>query len=96
MPSSHGEIQREEKEVPDLVTFAEIPDRLERRGLKRISPSRVRQLAETDPDWPIPLDQAQKAGRIRLFDWNLLEPYFVNRVSRQGARTDLKGDGKKA
>lgn len=72
-----------------MVTFTDIPDRLERQGLKRISASRVRQLAETDPDWPIPLEQAQKAGRIRLFDWNVLEPYFVNRVSRQGKRTDL-------
>ena len=71
-----------------MVTFPEIPDRLERAELPRLSVQRIRQLAETDPDWPLPLDQAPKVGRIRLFDWHVLEPYFRNRKSRQGQRTD--------
>ncbi|MFJ3085012.1 hypothetical protein [Streptomyces sp. NPDC086838] len=75
---------------PDLITFAEMPDRLEAAGLKRLSPQRCRQLAEEDPAWPVPLDQARKIGRMRLFDWRVIEPYFRSRTSRQGERTDLK------
>lgn len=90
MPGSpEGEEDRPEG-GPDLVTFAEMPDRLEAAGLKKLSPQRCRQLAESDPDWPVPMDQATKAGRIRLFDWRALEPYFRERRSRQGQRTDLK------
>lgn len=70
------------------MTFAEMPDRLEAAKLTRLSAQRCRQLAETDPDWPIPMDAAKKVGRIRLFDWNVLEPYFRGRRSRQGQRTD--------
>ncbi|MGW9437959.1 hypothetical protein [Streptomyces sp. NPDC055607] len=69
-----------------MVTFPEIPDRLEQAELKRLTVQRIRQLAETDPDWPLPLDQAPKVGRMRLFDWRVLEPYFRNRKSRQGQR----------
>lgn len=87
MPSSSAE-DAHTGGGPDLVTFPEMPDRLERAKLKRLSAQRCRQLAETDPDWPIPLSQAQKVGRIRLFDWHVLEPYFRERKSRQGQRTD--------
>lgn len=87
MPSSSEEEARAQG-GPDLVTFAEMPDRLEAAKLTRLSAQRCRQLAETDPDWPIPLEQARKVGRIRLFDWTVLEPYFRNRKSRQGQRTD--------
>ncbi|MEE1735950.1 hypothetical protein PUR49_05400 [Streptomyces sp. BE147] len=75
---------------PDLISFADIPARLERAGLKRVSAQRCRQLAEDDPAWPIPLDKAMKVGRMRLFDWRVLEPYFRDRTSRQGQRTDLR------
>jgi hypothetical protein len=67
-----------------------MPDRLEAAGLRRLSAQRCRQLAEDDPAWPIPMDEAPKAGRIRLFDWGVLEPYFRARRSRQGQRTDLR------
>lgn len=72
-----------------MVTFPEIPDRLEKAKLKRLSVQRIRQLAETDPSWPLPLDQAPRVGRMRLFDWRVLEPYFRDRKSRQGERSDL-------
>lgn len=75
---------------PELISFADMPGRLERAGLKRLSAQRCRQLAEEDPDWPVPLDAAQKVGRIRLFDWRILEPYFRDRKGRQGQRTDLR------
>lgn len=72
-----------------MVTFPEMPDRLEQAKLARLTVQRIRQLAETDPDWPLPLDKAPKVGRMRLFDWRVLEPYFRDRKSRQGQRTDL-------
>ncbi|MFF4369653.1 hypothetical protein [Streptomyces sp. NPDC001594] len=75
---------------PDLISFADMPARLEAAGLKKLSKQRCRQLAETDPDWPVPLAEATKIGRMRLFDWRVLEPYFRSRTSRQGQRTDLK------
>ena len=88
MPSSSEGDEARAQGGPDLVTFPEMPDRLEAAGLTKLTAQRIRQLAETDPDWPLPLDQAKKVGRIRLFDWRVLEPYFRNRKSRQGQRTD--------
>jgi hypothetical protein len=73
---------------PELISFADMPARLEAAGLKRISAQRCRQLAEEDPNWPIPMGAALKVGRVRLFDWRALEPYFRERKSRQGQRTD--------
>jgi hypothetical protein len=32
------------------------------------------------------MEQAVKVGRMLLFDWHVLEPYFRNRKSRQGQR----------
>ncbi|MFI5685874.1 hypothetical protein [Streptomyces sp. NPDC051636] len=78
---------------PDLISFADMPARLEAAGLKRVSAQRCRQLAEEDPDWPVPLDKAKKVGRVRLFDWRVIEPYFRNRKSRQGQRTDIAQQG---
>ncbi|MFI0900515.1 hypothetical protein [Streptomyces sp. NPDC020983] len=75
---------------PDLITFGQMPKRLEAAGLPKLSHQRCRQLAEEDPDWPIPMDQAIRVGRMRLFDWKVLEPYFANRTKRQGRRTDLQ------
>ncbi|MEU2180083.1 hypothetical protein [Streptomyces thermolilacinus] len=73
-----------------MISFADMPARLEAAGLRRLSAQRCRQLAEEDPDWPVPLDQALRVGRMRLFDWRVLEPYFRARRSRQGQRTDLR------
>lgn len=88
MPSSPEE---EPRDIggPDLVSIADMPQKLEAAGLQRLSVQRIRQLAEDDPNWPTPRDQAQKYGRMRLYDWRLIEPYFRTRVSRQGKRTDL-------
>ncbi|MFE2021326.1 hypothetical protein ACFW9O_25090 [Streptomyces sp. NPDC059499] len=89
MPDSPQE-EVDETGGPDLITFADMPARLEAAGLKRLSKQRCRQLAEEDPAWPVPLDQAKKVGRMRLFDWRVIEPYFRARTPRQGERTDLK------
>lgn len=78
-----------------MVTFPEMPARMEQANLTPLTTARLRQLAETDPDWPIPLDEAPKVGRTRLFDWRVLEPYFRERRGRQGHRTDRLGPPKK-
>lgn len=87
MPSPAGDDKRAQR-GPDLVTFGQMAERFEAAGLPKLTHQRCRQLAEEDPNWPIPMDQAVKVGRMRLFDWNVLEPYFRNRKSRQGQRTD--------
>lgn len=72
---------------PKLVSFADMARLLaETEDLPSLSPQRIRQLAEQDPSWPVPMDEAIKTGRIRLFDWNVMEPYFRTRKSRQGQR----------
>ena len=88
MPSPARE-EEQPQEGPDLVTFGQMPARLEAAGLTKLSHQRCRQLAETDPGWPIPMDKAIKVGRMSLFDWHVLEPYFRSRTKRQGERTDL-------
>jgi hypothetical protein len=88
MPDSPPE-EVDETGGPDLISFADMPARLEAAGLKRVSAQRCRQLAEEDPEWPVPMDQAMKVGRMRLFDWRVIEPYFRSRKSRQGQRTDI-------
>lgn len=85
MPSPAGDDKRAQG-GPDLVTFGQMAERFEAAGLPKLTHQRCRQLAEEDPDWPIPMDQAVKVGRMRLFDWNVLEPYFRSRKSRQGQR----------
>ena len=76
---------------PQLVSFADMARKLANiDDLPSLSPQRIRQLAETDPNWPIPMDQAVKTGRIRLFDWRVMEPYFRTREKRQGHRSDLE------
>jgi hypothetical protein len=89
MPDSPPE-EVEEMGGPDLISFADMPARLEAAGLKKLSKQRCRQLAEEDPDWPVPLDRAVKVGRMRLFDWRVLEPYFRARKYRPGHRTDIR------
>jgi hypothetical protein len=90
MPRTHDEDPREAG-GPKLVSFADMARLLaEIDDLPSLSPQRIRQLAEQDPSWPIPMDEAIKTGRIRLFDWRVMEPYFRTRQSRQGQRTDLK------
>lgn len=92
MPTPAGDSEQTQG-GPDLITFGQMPGRLEAAGLPKLSHQRCRQLAEEDPDWPVPMDKAVKVGRMRLFDWNVLEPYFRSRKSRQGQRTDRSKEG---
>ena len=66
--------------VPELISLREVARRL---GL---SHQRVSQLSRTDPNFP----EIVPVGRAQAVDWRAAEPYFANRESRQGERTDLK------
>ena len=85
MPDGPAESTREPLQAR-LVTIPEMPDLLEAAGIKRVGPARVRQLAASDPDMPKPVFER---GRLRLYDWSAMEPYFRHRETRQGQRTDL-------
>lgn len=90
MHSSQGEEGRDQMGRgggPKLVTIPQMPALLKAAGLKPVGPSRIRQLAKDDPDWPEPV---VSAGRTRVFAWPEVERYFRGRTVRQGERTDLK------
>jgi predicted DNA-binding transcriptional regulator AlpA len=65
---------------PELISLRELARRL------GMSHQRVSQLSRSDPAFPplIPV------GRSKAVDWKQAEPYFLNRTSRQGERTDIK------
>lgn len=65
---------------PELISLRELARRL------GISHQRVSQLSRSDPTFP-PLILV---GRSKAVDWKQAEPYFRDRVTRQGERTDLK------
>lgn len=88
MPDSPEE-RASEKQEAKLVSIPEMPDLLVAAGLKRVGPARIRQLAAEEADFPKPV---YVRGRLRLWDWAAVLPYFNNRVVRQGERTDLKRD----
>lgn len=71
---------------PELITIPEIPDRMERSGLKRVEAARLRQLAKLD-DWPRPVFER---GRTRVYDWKAVETCLRGRTIVQGKRTDLE------
>lgn len=73
---------------PDMVSFRELARRLVAEGIvETISHQRVSKIASEDPDFP-PVIQI---GRSNAVDYRLAAPYFRNRITRPGWRTDLKG-----
>ncbi|WP_231607919.1 hypothetical protein [Streptacidiphilus albus] len=71
---------------PDLVSFRELAKRLvAEHVVPAISHQRVSQLSRDDPDFP----PVVRVGRSMAVDWYAAEPYFRDRKSRQGRRTDL-------
>lgn len=65
---------------PELISLRELARRL------GMSHQRVSQISRSDPEFP----KLVVVGRSKAVDWKLAEPYFRDRVSRQGERTDLK------
>jgi predicted DNA-binding transcriptional regulator AlpA len=65
---------------PELISLRELARRL------GVSHQLVSQLSRSDPKFP----KTVPVGRSKAVDWRAAEPYFRDRVTRQGERTDLK------
>ncbi|MEU6342196.1 hypothetical protein ABZ883_14790 [Streptomyces sp. NPDC046977] len=73
---------------PDMVSFRELARRLVAEGIvERITHQRLSKIAQADPDFP----PISKVGSSNAVDYRLAAPYFRNRVTRPGWRTDLRG-----
>jgi hypothetical protein len=73
----------EGREVPEMVSFAEIARRVSERGLTRpITRQGVRHIAETDPAWPVPKERWQKIGNALVMPWAPVEKFFRDRKTR--------------
>ncbi|WP_432160753.1 hypothetical protein [Streptomyces sp. NRRL F-5630] len=73
---------------PDMVSFRELVRRLVADGIvERISHQRVSKIAQDDPAFP----PVVKVGSSNVVDYRLAAPYFRDRVTRPGWRTDLRG-----
>lgn len=79
-----------ERGPAELISLRELARRLvAEQVVESISRQRVTQLAADDPNFPPTIP----AGRMKLVDWRLAAPYFRDRESRQGQRTDLEQKG---
>jgi hypothetical protein len=73
---------------PDMVSFRELARRLVAEGIvETISHQRLSKISRDDPDFP----PVVKIGSSNAVDYRLAAPYFQQRVTRPGWRTDLKG-----
>ncbi|WP_405187313.1 MarR family transcriptional regulator (plasmid) [Streptomyces anulatus] len=63
---------------PEMVTLAEIARRVS------LSKQRVSQLANGDPDFPVPKEQWQKVGRYYFLPWEPVKAYFDEREPQHG------------
>jgi hypothetical protein len=73
---------------PDMVSFRELVRRLSADGIIEITHQRVSQISKEDPENFPPV---VPIGRSKAVDYRLALPYFRDRVTRPGRRTDLKG-----
>ncbi|MFF7023018.1 hypothetical protein ACFY97_18695 [Streptomyces klenkii] len=73
-----------EVEKPDFVTFTEIANRVNERGLvsRPITRQGVRYIADHDPEWPTPPEQWIKAGSAWVMLWGPIEEFFRERTRR--------------
>ncbi|MFF4479472.1 hypothetical protein ACFY1A_20970 [Streptomyces sp. NPDC001520] len=77
----------DEEGGPDMVSFRELARRLVADGVvPRMSHQRVSKISRDDPDFP----PVTLVGGSKAVDYRTARPYFQNRKSRQGQRTDLK------
>jgi hypothetical protein len=71
-----------------MLSFRALAQRLVADGIvERITHQRLSQIAREDPRFP----PVTKVGRTNVVDYRLAAPYFRNRVTRPGWRTDVKG-----
>ncbi|MFG7940986.1 MULTISPECIES: hypothetical protein [Streptomyces] len=83
----------EGREIPEMVSFAEIARRVSDRGLvsRPITRQGVRHIAATDPKWPVPEEQWQRAGNAIVVPWKPIEQFFRER-ERRGRGPATKAD----
>ncbi|MCP2309247.1 hypothetical protein [Kitasatospora paracochleata] len=57
-----------------------------------MSKQRVSQLADRDPDWPVPRDKWQQVGRYYFLPWEPVKAYFEQREqeARHGVSFKIK------
>jgi len=67
-----------------LVTFVEIGRRV---GLSR---QRVRKIADTDPEWPVPRSQWVKVGPAWAVPWEPIEQFFASRKPQHGVHHETR------
>ncbi|WP_406157719.1 hypothetical protein [Streptomyces canus] len=73
---------------PDMVSFRELARRLVSDGIvETISHQRLSKISREDPKFP----PVVKIGSSNAVDYRLAAPYFQQRITRPGWRTDLKG-----
>lgn len=73
---------------PDMVSFRELARRLIADGIvETISHQRLSKISREDPGFP----PVVKIGSSNAVDYQLAAPYFRQRITRPGWRTDLKG-----
>ncbi|MEU1478918.1 hypothetical protein [Streptomyces sp. NPDC005760] len=73
---------------PDMVSFRELARRLVSDGIvETISHQRLSKISREDPEFP----PVVKIGSSNAVDYRLAAPYFRQRITRPGWRTDLKG-----
>lgn len=71
----------------EWVTPSEIARRVVSLGMRKsFTRTRVMQIAQSDPEWPVPRDQWRSIANMWLFPWPPVEDYFRNGKSRQGQR----------
>ncbi|MEU4169473.1 hypothetical protein AB0F46_21680 [Streptomyces sp. NPDC026665] len=74
---------------PDMVSFRELARRLVADGIvERMTHQRLSQISREDAENFPPV---VPVGRSKAVDYRLAAPYFRERVTRPGWRTDLKG-----
>lgn len=85
----------EGRAVPDLVTFTEIANRVNRAQItpRPLTRQGVRHIAENDPEWPIPREQWIKAGNAWLMPWPPVEKFFRERKTRGRGPNRRPDDG---
>lgn len=80
--------------MPDFVTFTQIANRLNERGLvsRPITRQGVRYIADHDPDWPVPQDEWMKLGSAWVMPWEPIEKFFRERTTPRGRGPAEKAD----
>lgn len=73
---------------PDMVSFRELARRLVADGIvASMSHQRLSKISRDDPGFP----PVVEVGRSNVVDYRLAAPYFRQRITRPGWRTDVKG-----